>query len=107
MPVTITAPSVAAPNRPDPHPVRALLRIVSPPDGSVYLIDPTLRSDFQTLPLRATFSARAVIEWRVDGQAVGRGDVSATVDWPLVPGRHFITVHDVEGHEAEASVVVK
>ena len=87
--------------------LRAPLRIVSPPDGAVYLIDPTLRRDFQTLPLRATGSGRPAIEWRVDGQAVSRGDLSSTVDWPLVPGRHLITVHDVEGHQAEASVVVK
>jgi penicillin-binding protein 1C len=110
-PATVTARSQAAPTvRPDPRVVRAPLRIVSPPDGSAYLIDPTLRSDFQTLPLRATFSGRTgrtVIEWRVDGQPVGRGDVSSTVDWPLVPGRHFITVHGVEGDEAEALVVVK
>jgi penicillin-binding protein 1C len=106
-PATVIPRSVLAAIRPDPHSVRALLRIASPPDGSVYLIDPTLRRDFQTLPLRATFSGRTVIEWRVDGQAVGLGDVSSTVDWPLVPGRHVITVRDVEGHEAEALVVVK
>jgi penicillin-binding protein 1C len=93
--------------RPDPHAGRALLRIVNPSDGSMFLIDPTLRRDFQTLPLRATFGGRTVIEWRVDGQVVGRSDVSSTVDWPLVPGRHVITAHDGEGHEAEASVVVK
>jgi penicillin-binding protein 1C len=108
VPATVTALSVAAPTiRPDPPVARAPLRIVSPPDGAAYLIDPTLRRSFQTLPLRATGSGRAVIEWRVDGQTVNRGDVSSTVDWPLVPGRHLITVRDVEGHQAEASVVVK
>ena len=35
------------------------LRIVNPPPGATYLFDPTLRAEFQTLPLRAvTESAR-------------------------------------------------
>src|SRR5262249_4162309 len=52
------------------------LRVVNPPDGAIYLIDPTLRRDFQTLPLRA--AANSAVEWRIDGTPVGRGDV---VDW--------------------------
>jgi len=73
----------------------------------VYLIDPTLRREYQTLPLRATGSGDAVVEWRVDGRPVGRGDGGASIEWPLAPGRHVVTVHDGEGRQAEAAVVVK
>ena len=93
--------------RSDAPAARVPLRIVSPPDGAVYLIDPTLRRDFQTLPLRATGSGRGVIEWRVDDQVVRRGDPGSAVDWPLIPGRHVITARDVAGHLAQAAVIVK
>ena len=38
---------------------RRALAIVSPPDGATYSIDPTLRREFQTLPLRARRGAAA------------------------------------------------
>ena len=37
---------------PLPPTVRDPLEIVNPPAGATYLIDPTLRREFQTLPLR-------------------------------------------------------
>ena len=40
------------------------LRIVNPPSGATYLFDPTLRAEFQTLPLRAV----AEPEGRVGGR---------------------------------------
>jgi membrane carboxypeptidase/penicillin-binding protein PbpC len=86
---------------------REPLRIVSPPNGAVYLIDPTLRRDFQSLPLRTIGAGRSVVEWRVDGQTVGRVADGAAVDWSLVPGRHVITAHDARGRQAETAVVVK
>ena len=105
------APSVprAIAERTMPHqpPDSARLRIVSPPDGALYLIDPTLKRDFQTLPLRVTGGVRAAINWRVDGQSVAVSEARSTVDWPLVPGRHRITAQDPDGHQAEVSVVVK
>jgi penicillin-binding protein 1C len=78
------------------------LRVVNPPDGAVYLIDPTLRREFQTLPLRV--AAGAATEWRVDGRPVGRGDL---VEWPLAAGTHMITARDARGQEASAAIVVK
>jgi membrane carboxypeptidase/penicillin-binding protein PbpC len=87
-------------------PVAAHLRIVNPPDGAVYLIDPTLRREFQTLPLRAAADA-SDIEWRIDGRSIGRSAASAAVQWPLIPGAHTVTVRDVRGREAAAAIVVK
>jgi penicillin-binding protein 1C len=83
------------------------LRVVSPPDGAVYLIDPTLRRDFQTLPLRAAAAEPVDIEWRIDGRAVGRGTAGASIDWPLTAGAHVVTARDASGREARAAIVVK
>ena len=83
------------------------LRVVSPPDGAVYLIDPTLRREFQTVGLRATSVAKARIEWRVDGSPVGTSDAGAAFDWPLAVGRHVVSASDSEGHRAEAAIVIK
>ena len=83
------------------------LQIVSPADGSSYLIDPTLRREFQTLSLRAVARQRGRIEWIVNGKAVGTADADAKVDWPLSPGTHRIIARDAHGLTAEARVVVR
>jgi penicillin-binding protein 1C len=107
-PLPTATPSVeTAAVRPIPTRPREPLRIVSPPDGAVYLIDPTLRRGFQTLSLRATALAGSVLEWRVDDCFVARGDASSAIDWPLIAGRHTITVRDGNGHAADVAIVVK
>jgi penicillin-binding protein 1C len=83
------------------------LKIVSPANGSTFLIDPTLRREFQTLSLRAVTAARGEIEWSVDGQLLGRVDPDGRLDWSITPGRHRITVRDASGRTAEAHVVVR
>ena len=81
------------------RPSDAKLRIVNPRDGSTYLIDPTLRSAFQALPLRA--AATSSVRWRVDGRLL------ASAEWPLQPGRHTIEAVDEAGRRDEARVTVK
>jgi penicillin-binding protein 1C len=83
------------------------LQIVSPADGSTYLIDPTLRREFQALSLRAVAAPRGRIEWSVNGREIGAADADAKVDWPLAPGKHRITARDEQGRTAEALVVVR
>lgn len=83
------------------------LRIVSPANGSTFLIDPTLRREFQTLPLRAVAAAAGTLEWTVNGQLVGSADADSKVNWALVPGRHRITARDGSGRVAEAFVTVR
>jgi len=85
----------------------AALTIVSPAGGATYLIDPTLRREFQTLPLRAVSASRGRIEWSVNGRAVGAADSDRKVEWPLSPGRHQITARDQAGHTAAAVIVVR
>jgi penicillin-binding protein 1C len=86
---------------------RAALTIVSPPDGATYLIDPTLRREFQTLPLRAATDAHGSIEWSVAGKVVGTAEANKAFDWSLVPGEHRIVARDVQGRTAEATIVVR
>jgi len=71
-------------------------RITNPPEGATYLIDPTLRMEFQTLRLRAT----ANVQWEIDGRRVSD-------EWPLVPGRHIVTAIDSAGRRDSVKIFVK
>ena len=83
------------------------LTIVSPPADATYLVDPTLRREFQTLPLRVVASTSGPIEWSVSGQHVGSANADASLDWPLAPGRHHIVARDQQGHTAETTITVR
>jgi membrane carboxypeptidase/penicillin-binding protein PbpC len=85
---------------------RAALRIVNPPPGATYLRDPTLRAEYQTLPLRAEASA-APLRWEVNGRPVGTTSAEKALPWTLVAGSHVIRVTDARGRQAEASILVK
>jgi penicillin-binding protein 1C len=83
------------------------LRIVNPPPGATYLFDPTLRPEFQTLPLRAAGdAARARLAWAIDGRPVGESEVDRALDWPLSRGAHTVAVTDGRTRD-ETSIVVK
>ena len=75
--------------------------------SSDLLIDPTLRRQFQTLPLRAVAERSTTIAWIVDGRSIGASESDAALEWPLEAGRHVIIARDEFGHRAEASIVVK
>ena len=72
------------------------LRITNPANDSTYLIDPTLRSEFQSLHLRANAEAR----FTVDGRAVPR-------EWPLFPGKHVIAAMDSRGRRDAVTITVR
>lgn len=72
-------------------------RIMNPPDGATYMIDPTLRSEYQTLRLRA--SARA--SWQIDGKAHG------SHEWPLTRGSHTILAVSPSGQRESVKIFVK
>jgi penicillin-binding protein 1C len=72
------------------------LRILSPPDGATFLIDPTLRREFQALRLTATSS----VAWSVDGRPAGS-------EWPLRGGRHTITATDASGNRDSVQITVR
>ncbi len=86
----------------------ARLTIVAPLSGATYMIDPTLRAEFQTLPLQARgVPAGTTVEWLVNGVAVGSADAAGTLRWPLVRGRHVIAVRDTTGQRAETRIEVR
>jgi membrane carboxypeptidase/penicillin-binding protein PbpC len=81
--------------------------IVNPPSGATYLIDPTLRREFQTLALRVVVERPGRIEWQIDGAHIGSASSDSPLMWPLVPGKHRITAHDARGRVAETMITVK
>jgi penicillin-binding protein 1C len=86
---------------------RRAFEIVNPPSGGVYLIDPTLRREFQTLALRAVSPRSGNIEWSIDGRVVGTSSSDSPLMWPLVAGAHRITARDASGAEARSEVIVR
>jgi penicillin-binding protein 1C len=79
---------------------RPALQIAHPPDGATYLIDPTLRMEFQTLRLRAT----SRVAWQVDARRIGTG---SSMEWRLSPGVHTITAVDGRGARDSVRIFVK
>lgn len=92
-----------------PAPARAApeLSIANPPPGAIYSVDPTLRREFQALPLRAVTARPTIVTWLVDGEKIGTTSSERTLAWPLVVGSHRIEVADAYGRRAATSVVVK
>jgi membrane carboxypeptidase/penicillin-binding protein PbpC len=86
---------------------RAGLTIVQPIGGAVYLIDPTLRPEFQTLPLAADGASPGTVDWYVNGTLVGRSASGGSLRWPLQTGTHKITARDSTGRVAETNITVR
>jgi penicillin-binding protein 1C len=84
-----------------------MFRISSPPDGATYLIDPTLRRDFQALPLRAVTTRPAEIQWTVDGRPLGSINSERALTWPLRAGRHIFEARDREGRAVRSTITVR
>ena len=82
------------------------LRVTHPADGTTFLIDPTLRAEFQAVPFRAS-GAGGDVSWTVNGRPVGSAGADAAVLWPLQRGRQVAVVHDARGRSAQVSFVVK
>lgn len=83
------------------------LQLVNPPSGATYLIDPTLRPEFQTLRLRVIARAPTTVTWTIGGAPLGRGSSEAPLEWPLRRGRHVFAVRDGQGNTAESVVTVR
>jgi penicillin-binding protein 1C len=81
--------------------------IANPAAEATYLIDPTLRAEFQTLPLRASGVRGGEVSWSVDGIETGRSSHDAPFHWPLAVGPHRITARDARGRTAEVSILVR
>ena len=102
-------PDLASPAKAGRHAQEKIsLAIANPPAGAVYLIDPTLRSQYQALPLRAAADGHAgMIEWAIDGSRLGASQADEPLQWPLVSGAHRISARDELGRMAAVDIVVK
>jgi membrane carboxypeptidase/penicillin-binding protein PbpC len=96
---SVTLPPEMSSGAPAPSPALVRLRVTSPPNGATYLIDPTLRSEYQALPLSAVSNSR--VRWHVDGRPVKERE------WSLVVGRHTVTAVDAAGNRDEVTIRVK
>ena len=92
---------------PAPHALRRPLHILNPPPGAIYLYDPTLRPEFQTLPLRAEVQGGGDLLWVVDGKEVGRSASDRALPWPMSRGHHTVAVRDARGILDRAEFLVK
>ena len=102
-------PATSRSAEPIPSTVRpaSALTIVTPLAGAVYLVDPTLRRQFQALTLEASGGAPGVRQWLVDGTVLGTAEDGEPLRWPLESGAHAFTVRDVSGHTASTTVTVR
>lgn len=82
------------------------LTIVSPLPGAVFLIDPTLRPEFQALPFAAR-GGRAPLRWWINGEALEPAGHDGRVRWPLARGRHDVAVRDAAGQAATVRIEVR
>ena len=81
--------------------------MTNPAEGTVFLIDPTLRAEFQALPLRASGASGERVTWTIDGRALGSASADGSLPWPLERGQHVAMVRDARGRTAEVSFVVR
>jgi len=79
-------------------------RIESPAAGAVYLIDPTLRKEFQAVRLRAVSPETTTVQWSVDGRKIGSSSSGRDLEWPLEPGEHLIIADG--GNQASDRVTI-
>jgi penicillin-binding protein 1C len=89
------------------HRPAAGLHVAHPADGTVFLIDPTLRAEFQAVPFRAVGAGGGQVSWTVNGRDVGSAPADGSVPWPLQRGSHVAVVRDARGRTAEVSFAVK
>ena len=85
---------------------RGQLTITRPLGGALFLLDPSLRPEFQAL----TFSARGgegPLEWFLNGTSLAIVDDDRGVRWPLQRGRHRISVKDRRGNMDETTITVR
>jgi len=85
----------------------APIAVAYPDAGDVFVRDPVLRPQFQTLKLTPEVGHDAdIVEWLVDGKVFQRVGAPYTVRWPLVPGKHALRIRArVRGRWSESPPV--
>jgi penicillin-binding protein 1C len=96
--------AIAAQARPAASPRR--LTITRPLGGAVFLLDPSLRPEFQTVTLSAR-GGEGPVAWTINGALLATVPADQPVRWPLVRGHHTIVVTDRRGERARTAIVVR
>ena len=104
---TVVATRGVRPAHPSQKAPQETFRIASPAHGSTYLIDPTLRREFQSVSLRVVSPTPGAVEWSIDGRPVARTTAEPAASWSLVPGTHTFLARDEYGRSATATIVVR
>ncbi|MCK4514100.1 MAG: hypothetical protein KAU31_02520, partial [Spirochaetaceae bacterium] len=74
-----------------PETVRLAIRY--PPQGSRFILDPTIPPAFQTIGLQVEVEPRvSEVVWLMDGQEIDRTKFPYTTRWPLEVGEHRLQV---------------
>ena len=107
VPTLFSRPAATRSSSQGPGTAPAPLAIVAPLAGAVYLLDPTLRREFQARSLRSTGGAPGAKRWFVDGHDLGAETDAAPLRWPLAAGTHAFTVRDAVGREAKTTLTVR
>ena len=83
------------------------LHVARPAEGTVFLIDPTLRAEFQAVPFRVGGAGGGEVTWTVDGRELGSTPADESMLWPLQRGSHVAVVRNADGRTAAVSFTVK
>jgi penicillin-binding protein 1C len=102
----LTNGAMGPPGSEAPRQSRNSLHIVNPLGGATYLYDPTLRTQFQTLKLRARGAAGELV-WEIDGTHFATSAPDRAVEWPLRRGEHEIVAIDTTGARAQTRITVR
>ncbi len=82
--------------------------IENPPDGTTYLIDPTLRMEYQSLELQAICGdMQSNIIWKIDGEVIGSSSADRPLFWPLRRGKHILEAIDTLKQRSSVTFLVK
>jgi penicillin-binding protein 1C len=72
----------------------ARLAIRYPPQGSRFILDPTIPRAFQTIGLQVEVEPQvSEVVWLMDGEEIERTGFPYTARWPLEVGEHRVQVH--------------
>jgi penicillin-binding protein 1C len=84
----------------------ARLAIVRPLPGAVFMLDPTLRPEFQALTFVAQ-GGHGPLLWTINGRPLRTDERGDPERWPLVRGRHEVVVRDGRGATAATRIEVR
>ncbi len=87
------------------------IHIINPSHGTIYQIDPVLKPEFQTVPLRAVIPSGMEIagfEWLADGITLASALGNFVFYWHIKPGRHTLSfkAKTKTGSTQKGSVVI-